>query len=320
MSLKRKASFSTTQPSSFKPSPCDWDTTDNSKHMNSRTRKRFRDGRPSDEIVYAQKQQQSSTPMDTSDEMMEAEQVSPTPEAIDPRQQTLLQFFQPRTQPMLPFKPSREALAPQANETAIDQADAMRRQTFEQRNLGVPNGSGTASNGFNQLGTETDMDMDVDTDQSSEGSNFGSKMDFSSQINQGQKNPNTIAIDCFLVRPSAPPRHPAMATDAEKGAQYLESLLGQVLRIHTTDSRIFVGLFKCTDAERNIILSNTLEYRPPTPSAVQEAALKEAQAREKAETKATTVKVNMTNRFIGLVVVPGRHITRIELEERARGL
>lgn len=29
--------------------------------------------------------------------------------------------------------------------------------------------------------------------------------------------------------------------------QYLEALLGRTLRIHTTDTRVFVGEFKCTD-------------------------------------------------------------------------
>ena len=33
-----------------------------------------------------------------------------------------------------------------------------------------------------------------------------------------------------------------------QAVQYLESLLGRTLRIHTTDTRMFVGLFKCTDA------------------------------------------------------------------------
>jgi hypothetical protein len=30
--------------------------------------------------------------------------------------------------------------------------------------------------------------------------------------------------------------------------RYLESLIGQTLRVHTTDTRMFVGTFKCTDA------------------------------------------------------------------------
>ncbi|KAJ5095811.1 Ribonucleoprotein LSM domain eukaryotic/archaea-type [Penicillium alfredii] len=98
--------------------------------------------------------------------------------------------------------------------------------------------------------------------------------------------------------------------------QFLEGILGRSLRVHTTDSRMFIGIFKCTDAERNIILANSFEYRFPTPSAV-EAAAEKQQAQEteaEAEAKSATVKVNMTSRLIGLIVIPGRHITKIELE------
>lgn len=33
-----------------------------------------------------------------------------------------------------------------------------------------------------------------------------------------------------------------------EAVKYLDSLIGQTLRVHTTDTRIFVGAFKCTDA------------------------------------------------------------------------
>ncbi|OJJ46948.1 hypothetical protein ASPZODRAFT_131864 [Penicilliopsis zonata CBS 506.65] len=98
--------------------------------------------------------------------------------------------------------------------------------------------------------------------------------------------------------------------DASKATRYLESLLGQTLRVHTTDTRMFVGIFKCTDADRNIILASTYEYRFPPPSAVQEAA-------SAADNQSSSFKMNMTSRLIGLVVVPGQHITRIEVEETA---
>lgn len=66
--------------------------------------------------------------------------------------------------------------------------------------------------------------------------------------------------------------------------------------------------------ERNLILANSLEYRFPTPSAV-EAAAKEHESWDNAsEASKATVKVNMTSRLIGLIVIPGRHITKVELE------
>ncbi|KAL2803151.1 hypothetical protein BJX63DRAFT_425516 [Aspergillus granulosus] len=99
--------------------------------------------------------------------------------------------------------------------------------------------------------------------------------------------------------------------DDNQAVEYLESLIGQTLRVHATDTRIFVGVFKCTDAARNIILANTFEYRYPTTAAVRDAALHSA-LESLGETQ--YLKINMTSRFIGLVVVPGQHITRIELE------
>ncbi|KAL4783134.1 hypothetical protein BJX76DRAFT_358273 [Aspergillus varians] len=100
--------------------------------------------------------------------------------------------------------------------------------------------------------------------------------------------------------------------DENQALQYLESLIGRTLRVHATDTRIFVGVFKCTDAARNIILANTHEYRHPTTAAVRDAALNTA---PESLGESQKLKLNMTSRFIGLVVVPGQHITSIELEE-----
>lgn len=35
--------------------------------------------------------------------------------------------------------------------------------------------------------------------------------------------------------------------ERDEAREYLESLVDKVLRVHTSDSRVFVGLFKCTD-------------------------------------------------------------------------
>ncbi|KAJ5954552.1 Ribonucleoprotein LSM domain eukaryotic/archaea-type [Penicillium viridicatum] len=118
-------------------------------------------------------------------------------------------------------------------------------------------------------------------------------------------------IGCLLA---ADTNNAPTTMDHDQSVQYLEGLLGRTLRIHTTDTRMFVGLFKCTDADRNIILANSFEYRMPTTSAVQAAAEEKQSWGEGSEAKSTTVKVNMTHRLIGLIVIPGRHITKIELE------
>ncbi|KAL3418575.1 LSM domain-containing protein [Phlyctema vagabunda] len=86
---------------------------------------------------------------------------------------------------------------------------------------------------------------------------------------------------------------------------YLNSLLNKTLRIHTTDQRMFLGQFKCTDSDRNVILSQAFEYRfPPAPNASELAA----------EQQGRIVK-EMSSRYLGLVVVPGEYTVKIEVEE-----
>ncbi|THY35200.1 hypothetical protein D6D01_01510 [Aureobasidium pullulans] len=101
-----------------------------------------------------------------------------------------------------------------------------------------------------------------------------------------------------------------MDSNNAEATEYLTRLLNKTLRIHTTDSRIFVGTVKCTDQERNIILSLTHEYRQPPPSVVENAAMQ-----MEVDGVEGNVKVDMLKRFVGLVVVPGRYITKIEVEE-----
>lgn len=96
---------------------------------------------------------------------------------------------------------------------------------------------------------------------------------------------------------------------SSRATTYLSTFLNRTLHLHTTDGRMFVGELKCTDPARNIILSMTHEYRQPTQADIQLAA----ERHEKAGLEGN-VKVDMKKRFVGLVVVPGRYITRIEVE------
>ncbi|KAM0717509.1 hypothetical protein Q7P37_007361 [Cladosporium fusiforme] len=101
-----------------------------------------------------------------------------------------------------------------------------------------------------------------------------------------------------------------MTTAQSNATAYLSTLLNRTLHIHTTDGRMFAGQMKCTDPERNIILSMTHEYRQPSPADLQLAASKHERAG-----KSGHVQVDLKKRFVGLVVVPGRYITKIEVEE-----
>lgn len=118
--------------------------------------------------------------------------------------------------------------------------------------------------------------------------------------------------------------------DKEEAAEFLQSLINKNLRVTTTDSRMFWGQFKCTDPvstrplvgprhesvadtetqDSNVVLAHTYEYRPPSTQKLAEATT--AQAAE-----AGTVKLDMTSRYLGLVVVPGKYIVKMEVEEFA---
>lgn len=113
----------------------------------------------------------------------------------------------------------------------------------------------------------------------------------------------------------------------KEAQEFLEALLGKQLRIYTTDSRMFIGEFKCTDNVRlteviwcclmftlvqecNIILSMSYEHRPTTPSSTsstESGNIKDA--------RGGFMEGAVSRRFMGLIVVPGQYITAIEVED-----
>lgn len=69
----------------------------------------------------------------------------------------------------------------------------------------------------------------------------------------------------------------------------LRDTLNRTFRVCISDGRIFVGTFVCTDKEKNIILTNTDEFR------VGQADVSEG-------------------RYVGMVMIPWRHIVKVEAE------
>ncbi|KAF2871185.1 hypothetical protein BDV95DRAFT_607454 [Massariosphaeria phaeospora] len=96
--------------------------------------------------------------------------------------------------------------------------------------------------------------------------------------------------------------------DSVEAATYLAQFIGKNLRIHTSDHRVFGGQMKCTDKDRNIILALTYEYREPAAEAIRKVV--EASGNP-------STPVNWTSRYVGLVVIPGAHVKKIEFEESA---
>jgi hypothetical protein len=140
-----------------------------------------------------------------------------------------------------------------------------------------------------------------------------------------------------------PPLNPNLIMDKAQSEDYLHSLLNKTLRVTTDDTRMFMGRFRCTDSvrlslssprpnniryvnfppfkllqfpspntnslsqqDRNIILSQAFEYRFPSTTATSSSS---------APTSSDPAEPESTSRYLGQVVVPGAHISKIELEE-----
>ncbi|CZS97717.1 uncharacterized protein RAG0_06665 [Rhynchosporium agropyri] len=111
--------------------------------------------------------------------------------------------------------------------------------------------------------------------------------------------------------------------DKPSSENYLTSLLNKTLRVTTTDTRMFLGQFKCTDSDLNIILSQTYEYRlPPPPKPLFRPPTTPTTTSQPTPSQTTITPTpkppivqDLTSRYLGLVVVPGEYITRIEVEE-----
>lgn len=69
---------------------------------------------------------------------------------------------------------------------------------------------------------------------------------------------------------------------------YLKSTLRMTYRITIKDGRIFLGMFACTDKEKNIVLTNAEEFR---------------------------IENLSKGRYVGLIMIPWRWITKAEVEQ-----
>ncbi|KAK3334983.1 hypothetical protein B0H65DRAFT_339371 [Neurospora tetraspora] len=169
---------------------------------------------------------------------------------------------------------------------------------------------------------------------------------------------------------SQDPNTTFLPEERDDATEWLNSLLNKNLRVSVTDGRMFWGQFKCVDAESNIILHSTYEYRfptssqlaaaaaavtsslspssvapsstitsssalsapsdpspsssdpsaPPAPSSSSNNPTPTSVDLEQAYDRATSsgkIKVDLSSRYLGLVVIPGEYITKIELEEFA---
>lgn len=79
---------------------------------------------------------------------------------------------------------------------------------------------------------------------------------------------------------------------ATPGKQKLYGWLNKNFKIEMTDGRVLIGVFLCTDRDGNVILGSCSEFLKPEDNGVIEEP-----------------------RVLGLVMVPGRHIVSIHLDD-----
>ncbi|XP_047998026.1 N-alpha-acetyltransferase 38, NatC auxiliary subunit [Leguminivora glycinivorella] len=81
--------------------------------------------------------------------------------------------------------------------------------------------------------------------------------------------------------------------DSEDGKSKLRKWLNMNFRIEMTDGRVLIGVFLCTDRDANVILGACSEYLKGNDGETEEP------------------------RVLGLVMVPGRHIVSIQIDDMA---
>lgn len=83
----------------------------------------------------------------------------------------------------------------------------------------------------------------------------------------------------------------AAMSSAEAAKTIASTFAGKMVRVHIPDGRMFSGTFVCVDSDVNVILANTDEIQT-SPSNGGE-----------------------TSRSVGMVMVPGEHIVKVEVRQ-----
>jgi hypothetical protein len=182
MSLKRKASFSALSPVNTMPvvaGPSRM-VEDSPRHLHSRTRKRFRDDRPDEKVVYentlrwlfnAQKHQHGPAPPvgqdEDEDEDMGSEPLPPS-EITDPRQQTLHKFFQTYHASSLPH--SNDTTDRQMHHTSQSKSIPLHNCNHIIASPGVSSEGSSSSSASQFASAHADMGMESSSDDSGQDS------------------------------------------------------------------------------------------------------------------------------------------------------
>lgn len=114
-------------------------------------------------------------------------------------------------------------------------------------------------------------------------------------------------------RPSTP-FDDTLTPDQESAVQYLTSLLNRTLHITISDQRLFLGTLVCIDKAGNMILNNAEEFRAPLPPDATEEQIVKLQNMEMYWPRPVQRPRTRGGRWMGMVMIPGKHVRTIELE------
>ena len=90
-----------------------------------------------------------------------------------------------------------------------------------------------------------------------------------------------------------------------EGKAQLQKWLNKNMKIKMTDGRMLVGVFVCTDKDKNVILGSCQEYVNVPDDHVEENKI----STETADSNGSEP------RLLGLAMIPGRHIVKIEVDD-----
>lgn len=129
---------------------------------------------------------------------------------------------------------------------------------------------------------------------------FGLKSDqpnFQSEQTQLSYIPDQENSDNYTLRVDSDDEKPKKALNMKPGAVKIREWLNRTVKVEMSDHRVLIGVFLCTDREANIILGSCAEYLPS-----EDANLDDVHLNEEA-------------RMLGLVMIPGRHIVSIHIDQ-----
>jgi len=105
--------------------------------------------------------------------------------------------------------------------------------------------------------------------------------------------------------------HTANMDHLREAVEFLGWFINRHIRVTTNTNRFFAGRLRCLDGERNLVLDSAHEYCAPLSSSSSSSSTSSLAS------SATTAESNCpvwngTGRYLGMIVTPGKIITKIE--------